>query len=335
MRDGDRLGVFIERAPGSVSYTFNQHQPRALAHHAPHTGSRTPYAVNEDVMFDDLVFPYDFSLSAHIDTALESYSNPDAAFPICPRGLLIPDYEQVTLAPVTPGPGLIGATGATGFSGVPGRNGVQGATGPAGPRGMKGDTGEAGPPGPKGDEPMMPYPNMDDNGDGPLEGSDINLVLLIWLCVLSIMFLLLLILLCMCYKKVREFQLSKHDKSKQAELKGVSNTAMSGDAAEKRDVTAPSANTYWLDSLREQSEQQYRNDVIADSAPDIINRRDVASVDTRTRHDVRARQTLPTDSAIRDAQKAAGARHGQSMVFGQEGQFQPPPDVPKHELLNY
>ena len=63
---------------------------------------------------------------------------------------------------------------------------------------------------------MMPYPSMDDHGDGPLEGSDISLVLLIWICVLSIIFILLLILLCVFYKRMKEFA---HNKALQGKHK--------------------------------------------------------------------------------------------------------------------
>ena len=264
--------MFIEEAPGAVSYYFNQHLPRALAYHAPRSGSTTPYAINDDVMFDDLVFPYDFSLSAHIDTSLDLYPDGNASFPVCPKGLLIPQYNAVTLPPLTPDPTVIGATGATG---PPGEHGQPGMTGASGPRGIDGPRGPAGP---KGDMPMMPYPSMDDHGDGPLEGSDISLVLLIWICVLSIIFILLLILLCVFYKRMKEFAHNKALKGKHKQQKRDDD--VKADVVMYASPSSPSGNPHWMNSLREQSEQHYANDtIVVDAAPDVIRKqRDVTSV---------------------------------------------------------
>ena len=79
------------------------------------------------------MFPYDFSVVAHIDTWLSEYdelpANGDIIDVKCPKGLLIPTYIPPVLPRTTPVP-VFGDTGATGPRGLEGERGPQGATGP-------------------------------------------------------------------------------------------------------------------------------------------------------------------------------------------------------------
>ena len=63
---GDRLGVFFEEASGPVAYKFDSSQPMALAHSRRNVTE--VLAPGDAVYFDTLTFPYDFSMSAYIDT---------------------------------------------------------------------------------------------------------------------------------------------------------------------------------------------------------------------------------------------------------------------------
>ena len=68
VQTGDRLGVFVEVAPSSVSYTFSPNNPVSLSHEG-YT------AIGDTLQFDFLNFPYQFSVAAYIDTGWCIISN--------------------------------------------------------------------------------------------------------------------------------------------------------------------------------------------------------------------------------------------------------------------
>ena len=61
MKQGDRLGVYLEETPTSVAYVFDGSDPTTL-------GQTVIEAVEkgQTLGFDALVFPYDFSVAAYI-----------------------------------------------------------------------------------------------------------------------------------------------------------------------------------------------------------------------------------------------------------------------------
>ena len=179
VRRGDRLGVYFEESPGAIAYRSNELTPNAFAH--ARENLRKSYGLLEVVRFESLVFPYDFSAAAYVDSYLDYYdgTNPEADYVPCPPELRIPDYnisvvlspatEPVTGAPRTTGhtglrgptgqmgatgpqgpPGKMGPQGPPGQMGEPGTNGTAGATGPPGEVGATGMTGPAGPDGATG-----------------------------------------------------------------------------------------------------------------------------------------------------------------------------------------
>ena len=153
VRAGDRIGVYVEEAPGAIAYTFDGASLNALIHTAGNASDPQPVKVDDIVEFGSLNFPYDFSVTAYIDTNATLYNDTtDGDFPACPKGLMIPPYWDVTLPPTTPAPpvtGRPGADGATGAQGVKGSDGVDGAHGERGERGEQGKTGQ------QGDEGVM------------------------------------------------------------------------------------------------------------------------------------------------------------------------------------
>ena len=64
VRKGDRLGLYSVDSPGSVGYNFKQEVSIRI-----HTHTGTPYiADGSTVAFERLVYPYQFSVAAFIDT---------------------------------------------------------------------------------------------------------------------------------------------------------------------------------------------------------------------------------------------------------------------------
>ena len=179
VQTGDRVGVYIEEAPGAIAYTFDGASPDALVHTQTNVTDPQPTAVDDVVEFGSLTFPYDFSVRAYFDTNMTLYDVTEGDFPTCPKGLIIPVQTVITLPPTIPAlpvtgkpgatgergerrfngsvgaTGLQGATGERGEEGKTGKQGEKGATGAAGMNGSVGATGERGPvglSGPKGDE---------------------------------------------------------------------------------------------------------------------------------------------------------------------------------------
>ena len=66
VHQGDRLGIYLEEAPGAVAYFFDSTKPDALGHTVR---NKDNLKLNVTVGFDILKFPYDFSLSAYIYTS--------------------------------------------------------------------------------------------------------------------------------------------------------------------------------------------------------------------------------------------------------------------------
>jgi hypothetical protein len=163
VKQGDRLGVFTEEAPGSVAYKFDSSSPMALAHNAG--AMSQAIHLGDTVSFDTLSFPYDFSVAAYIDTDLSKY-NPKEDFPACPKALLIPEYEIVTLPPMPPPTGPPGPAGPPGPMGPQGLPGLPGPKGPQGIQGKQGPAGPAGPPGPPGPKGEKGDPGASEPGEG-------------------------------------------------------------------------------------------------------------------------------------------------------------------------
>ena len=147
VRAADRIGVYVEEAPGAIAYTFDGASINALIHTAVNVSDPQPVAVDDVVEFGSLTFPYDFSVTAYIDTNMTLYNDTDDDFPACPKGLIIPPYGDATLPPTSPAPpvtGRPGADGATGPQGIKGNDGVNGSQGEQGEHGEQGETGEQG-----------------------------------------------------------------------------------------------------------------------------------------------------------------------------------------------
>ncbi len=72
VKEGDRLGVYLEGSPGAVAYHFDEHNPMALGHIMKDLSK--PVKVNNTVLFDPLAFPYDFSMTAYLDTGKWTFS---------------------------------------------------------------------------------------------------------------------------------------------------------------------------------------------------------------------------------------------------------------------
>ena len=70
IENGDRMGVFLEEAPGAVAYTFDASTPTALGHSLEDRNYPTP--IDTVIPFDTLTFPYDFSVAAYIGTGKEA-----------------------------------------------------------------------------------------------------------------------------------------------------------------------------------------------------------------------------------------------------------------------
>lgn len=215
VQENDRLGLFFEESPGAVAYTFDGKDPRVYgATQDPNNSS----IVSETVHFDTLIFPYDFSVAAYVDTELQNYQLGSSAYTVeCPENLLIPDVDIV--ADLTAAPPITGSPGATGPAGLPGINGVDGldgatgpmgatgaigpagATGPAGlvgatgAQGVKGDQGLRGPPGPPGPIRDSTH-NIEAESVGLVTGSALNSfnwILIAWCLVLSVLLIIITI----------------------------------------------------------------------------------------------------------------------------------------------
>ena len=143
VHQGDRLGLSFEDTPGAVAYKFDSTDPTAFG---TTFDPSVPLATGTTIVFNSMMFPYDFSVAAYVDTDLSAYSFTDGSdFVTCPADLLIPDVDIVdALTPEPPVTGAPGATGATGHAGPQGNMGPQGATGQTGTEGMTGATGPAG-----------------------------------------------------------------------------------------------------------------------------------------------------------------------------------------------
>ncbi len=60
----------MEGEPGAISYTFNDQSPNALAHTLDNITN--VHQLGEEVKFDQLTFPYDFSVSAFVDASTDA-----------------------------------------------------------------------------------------------------------------------------------------------------------------------------------------------------------------------------------------------------------------------
>ena len=146
VQTGDRVGVYIEEAPGAIAYTFDGASPDALVHTQTNVTDPQPTAVDDVVEFGSLTFPYDFSVRAYFDTNMTLYDVTEGDFPTCPKGLIIPVQTVITLPPTTPAPPVTGKPGATGGEGRTGiqrerrRHGTAGSYGRTRGRGQDGET---------------------------------------------------------------------------------------------------------------------------------------------------------------------------------------------------
>ena len=147
VHQGDRLGLSFEDTPGAVAYKFDSTDPTAFG---TTFDPSVPLVTGTTIVFNSMMFPYDFSVAAYVDTDLTAYSFTDGSdFVTCPTDLLIPDVDIVDA--LTPEPSVTGAPGATGATGSAGPHGATGPQGPAGQDGAEGMTGATGPVGAMGD----------------------------------------------------------------------------------------------------------------------------------------------------------------------------------------
>ena len=245
VRQGDRLGLSFEDAPGAVAYTFDASDPKAFGKIVDPT---KPPELNVEIQFDTLQFPYDFSVAAYVDTDLSRYDIAEGQNLVsCPNFLLIPDVDIVEdLTPLPPVVGVPGSTGATGPTGPAGERGPQGvagdvgpegstgATGPSGPKGSTGSTGpigatgpqglpgtlgatgptgdrgERGPQGPAGPPgpaggDVLPAPSSSEGS-----GNMMNYILMAWIGVLTILIIVLVIVAVVLAKRRRAKSPSTH-----------------------------------------------------------------------------------------------------------------------------
>ncbi len=63
----DRLGIYFPMPMGSVPYAFDPKNPRSLLYE--HPDPDVPVNISQVVNFITLNFPYDFSMSAYIDSS--------------------------------------------------------------------------------------------------------------------------------------------------------------------------------------------------------------------------------------------------------------------------
>ena len=85
VRAGDRVGVYIEEAPGAVAYTFDPTPPYLLG------GVFESIVSNQTVSFKStLPFPYALSFSVYLDTNMTLYGITGDPYPDCPKRLTIP-----------------------------------------------------------------------------------------------------------------------------------------------------------------------------------------------------------------------------------------------------
>lgn len=243
VQQGDRLALYFEEAPGAVAYTFDASDPRVFGKSEDFNAALELGQIKE---FDSLIFPYDFSVAAYVDTDLNRYNLTNATYSVdCPTDLLIPDVDivedllpdLVTGAPGAPGAvgprGLQGVAGATGPQGLPGaagslglpgtdgEDGAIGATGPSGARGVKGVDGEIGATGLQGPQgiqgpPGPPGPPGADSSS--IETSPVasnnqesmdSLIVLIWLIILTITIIIILIVIVVLNRK-KEKVIERH-----------------------------------------------------------------------------------------------------------------------------
>ncbi|KAK2174617.1 hypothetical protein NP493_789g00026 [Ridgeia piscesae] len=90
VRAGDRVGVYIEEAPGAVAYTFDPTPPYLLG------GVFESIVSNQTVSFKStLPFPYALSFSVYLDTNMTLYGITGDPYPDCPKRLTIPYVTKV------------------------------------------------------------------------------------------------------------------------------------------------------------------------------------------------------------------------------------------------
>ena len=63
---GDRLGVYLEEAPGAIAYKFMAKAALTLGYTVHNLSN--PTAINDTIRFDSPIFPYLFSAAAYVDT---------------------------------------------------------------------------------------------------------------------------------------------------------------------------------------------------------------------------------------------------------------------------
>ena len=67
VQQGDRLGIYVEEAPGAAAYTFQANDPSTL--YSIVQNESTPISIGDSVLFDTLAFPYKYSVAAFVDTS--------------------------------------------------------------------------------------------------------------------------------------------------------------------------------------------------------------------------------------------------------------------------
>ena len=81
----DRMGIFFEESPGAVAYSFDSGMSASLSELAD---DGKPNKVGDTVRFDDIIFPYDFSIVAYVHSSPRTVSG-GIDRPDCPKDLPI------------------------------------------------------------------------------------------------------------------------------------------------------------------------------------------------------------------------------------------------------
>lgn len=68
VEQGDRIGIYFDVDPGAIAYVFDVLNPTSLQYRVENTSF--PTQIGENIQFDALIFPYDFSVVAYIDTGI-------------------------------------------------------------------------------------------------------------------------------------------------------------------------------------------------------------------------------------------------------------------------
>ena len=176
-RHDDRVGVYFEDVPVAIPCVVDS---EAKAVHATPKNASIPFQLGDVAKFDNLNLPYKCSVEAYVDTVDNRYLNDSREWVPCPDAAIPVDQPS---------------RGATGYTGPAG---PAGATGSTGPKGDRGPVGVRGPPGPA----FNGSSESSEHRSTPDEPTTMNIIELIWLCVLTVA-VVIIVLVIVCLHVVR------------------------------------------------------------------------------------------------------------------------------------